>query len=59
MKVTTSSVATGARGARALPTPVRPGLGNWELPKSEEKKLKVGWGYRIIMAKQITLEYVL
>jgi len=31
---------------------------SWELPKYEEKKLEVGWGYRIILAKQTTLKYV-
>jgi len=35
-------------GARAPnPSPV----GSWELPKSEEKKTGVWWGYRIILAK--------
>jgi len=44
----------GIRGKMSSPSPA----GSWELPKSEEKKLEVEWGYRIILAKQITLKYV-
>jgi len=48
-----SSVATGA-----FAPPNASLAGSWEVPKSEEKKLEVGWGYRIILAKLITLKYV-
>ena len=53
----TSSVATGAWGARASPNPSPAGSCDY-LPKSEEKKMEVGWGYRIILTKQITLKYI-
>ena len=39
-----------------VPPPNPSPAGSWELPKSEHKKLEVGWkggGYRIILAKQI------
>ena len=49
-----SSLYKGIRGKMSSPSPA----GSWELPKSEEKKLEVEWGYRIILAKQITLKYV-
>ena len=49
-----SSVAIGAFAPP--PTPVWPGHGNCRNPR--RKKLEVGWGYRIILAKLITLKYV-
>ena len=39
-------VATGARAP-----PNRSPAGSWELPKSEKKKIGVGWRYQIILAK--------
>jgi len=49
-----SSVATGRHGGHVPPNPSP--AESWELPKSDEKNWK--WGYRIIVAKQIRLKYV-
>jgi len=52
-----SSVATGEWVSMCpqVPTPVRPGHGNCRNPR--RKKWRV-WGYRIILAKELTLKYL-